>query len=206
MSVKVECYVNGPLENNSYLIVKDSIALIVDPSGDCSELLRSVATRELDMRAVVLTHGHFDHIMGLDQVAASFPSVPVYIHALDLQMLKDPNLNGSYMLGRAYSYEGPTLELAEGEIEIEGLKASVLHVPGHSPGGCALLFGDQCVSGDVLFHGSIGRSDLPGGDGPLLIKSIRQKLLSLPGQTKIFPGHGPDTTVGYENSHNMWFQ
>lgn len=203
VDIEITQFVTGPIETNSYLIASEAgECLVVDPSSGCHEILAAIREGGMKLAAVVLTHAHFDHIMGISELLAAYPAAEVWVHPLDRPLLSNADLNGSLMLGRRFAFEGPVREILEGENRIGGFTFEVRHVPGHTPGGCALIFGDVCLSGDVLFAGSIGRSDLPGGDGEQLIESIRSQLLTLPGPTHVLPGHGPQTTVRQEKHSN----
>ncbi len=203
MKVEYAVFPTGLLESNACVVYEESKrCLIIDPSQGCSELVRFVEKQSLTPVAVLLTHGHFDHITGIPEIEKKYPQLPVYIHRCDIPMLRDSNFNGSVMLGMDFKYEGPVNELQEGVAQIGGFEFQVIHLPGHTPGGCALLFDRLCFSGDVLFAGSIGRSDFPGGNGEELIKGIKAKLLTLGDETVICPGHGGRTTVGREKKAN----
>jgi hydroxyacylglutathione hydrolase len=201
-TVQIARFVTGPLDTNTYVVADDrGRALIVDPSSGCTEVVNHCVERRLRIGGIVLTHGHFDHLLGLDEVRKHF-TVDVWVHPDEKALIRQPGLNGSDMLGISFYYDGPLQELHEGDMEIGGLSLAVLHVPGHSPGGCALLFGNQLIAGDALFAGSVGRADLPGGDFELLIRSIRDKLMVLPPDTVVWPGHGNRTTIGREKRLN----
>lgn len=207
MSIRVETFVTGPIETNTMLVANAAgDALLVDPSLNCNAALQQIETRGLTLHAVLLTHGHFDHTIGLPEVLADFPDTAVYIHPADRHYLTDVNYNGSPMIGRQFTYDGPVRALPEGPMEIGTIALEVIHVPGHSPGGVALLFDNQCLCGDSVFAGSIGRTDFIGGDAELLIRSIRERLLTLPAHTVLYPGHGPATTVGKELKYNPFLK
>lgn len=205
MSITVERFINGPLETNSYLVADSSgDALIVDPSGDVAALLTAITEKKLIPRAVVLTHGHFDHFLGLSDCVARFPTLPVYIHPGEEGMLRDPEMNGSMLIGLQLRYQGEVADLVEGDYQFGTIRLTVLLVPGHSPAGVAILVDTVLLSGDILFANSIGRSDLPGGDGELLIAGIKQRLFTLPDETIVCPGHGGRTTIGREKRMNPY--
>lgn len=204
MDITVDKFIAGPLETNCYVVggMGNSV-LVFDPSGAPTEVLKYLSENKLNITAVVLTHGHFDHIMGLDSIVSfAGGNVNVRCHKDDIPFVADYRLNGSEMIGSRYAYAGLVQPISENDTEIGGYAARVLHVPGHSPGGCAFVFGCHCIVGDVLFAGSIGRSDLPGGDGELLIAGIKSKLFSLPEDTICYPGHGRSTTIAREKRYN----
>ena len=207
MNVTIERFAIGPLETNAYVVRnRHEQALVVDPSSGCGEILDYCRDRKVKVAAILLTHGHFDHIMGIPELREAYPEATVWVHSSERILLQRADYNGSGMIGQEFSYEGPVSELTEGAMTIGGFELEVRHVPGHSPGGCAFLFDNQCLVGDAVFAGSIGRADLPGGDGPLLIRSIREKLLSLPDDTVLYPGHGGRTTVSQEKRMNPFLR
>lgn len=206
MPIEIRRLVVGPLENNTYVVSDEKkAALVIDPSIGCDEVLSYIDKQKLTVAAILLTHSHFDHIMGIPDIHTAFPDAPVYVHPLDKMFLTKPQFNGSPMMGKPYAYAGPTQDLTEGPMTVAGFSFTVVLVHGHTPGGCALLFGNQCFCGDIIFAGSIGRSDFPGGDADALINGIREKIFSLPDETTLLSGHGGRTTVGREKKYNPFF-
>ncbi|MFO0833268.1 MAG: MBL fold metallo-hydrolase [Phycisphaerales bacterium] len=198
----------GPFMTNCYVVSTpgSSDCWIVDASFEPREMIEHVRARGLHPVAVVLTHAHVDHIAGLDDVTRAFPGVPVMIHSAERDWLTDPELNLSAGYGMPVSFRPPDAVLGEGDTLKLGRDAwRVLHTPGHSPGSIALVLEGAlhvALTGDALFAGSIGRTDLPGCSFEQLALSIRTKLYTLPEDTLICPGHGPTTTIGRERRSN----
>jgi hydroxyacylglutathione hydrolase len=203
-NIIIERFVTGPLETNTYVVNQEGAAacLVVDPSSGCDEILRHIKKKKLSVAAICLTHGHFDHILGIGEIQRVHPGVGVWVHPDEKELLANAEFNGSVMIGIDFRYSGKTNALAEGPVSIGGISFEVRHVPGHSPGGCVFVFDGQCICGDSLFAGSIGRTDFPLCDGDALIRGIQEKLLTLPDNTIVWPGHGNRTTIGREKRHN----
>jgi glyoxylase-like metal-dependent hydrolase (beta-lactamase superfamily II) len=209
--MKIEHLILGVYETNCYVLSDGDAArdcLVIDPGLNANALIDFLKDRNLNPVAVALTHGHIDHIAGLAALRADYQNVKVYIHELDAPMLSDPRANLSVMNGMAFSTEPQDISLKEQEVVEEvGVKLLVLHTPGHTPGGiCLYSQADDIVFvGDTLFAGSVGRTDFPGGSMYQLLDSVKEKLFTLPEETKVYPGHGPATTIGREKNHNPFF-
>ena len=205
MNVHVERFVTGPIETNTYLVADDSgDCIIIDPSSGLDEIIRFISEEQITPRAIVATHGHFDHIGGIPELIAVYPALPVYIHPGERELLRDPVQNMSVILGINFSYTGEIRDLEEGPFSIGALSGTVFLIPGHSPAGCALLIGNFLLCGDILFAGSIGRTDFPGGSQVRLIAGIREKLLPLDDAVVVCPGHMGRTTIGRERRMNPY--
>jgi glyoxylase-like metal-dependent hydrolase (beta-lactamase superfamily II) len=209
--MKIDYLILGGYQTNCYVLRKnDSVkdCLIIDPGLDAAELIEFLDEQNLNPVAVVLTHGHIDHIAGLAALRKRFPDIKIYIHNLDAEMLTDPNINLSSMSGMAFVTEPQDVSLKNRDIiDIAGMKLRVLHTPGHTPGGISLYSKEAGVVfvGDTLFADSIGRTDFPGGSMSQLLASVREKLFTLPSETEVYPGHGPATTIAAEKAHNPFF-
>ena len=199
----LERVIVGSFAVNCYILAGDteSQAVIIDPGDDLDKITGVLNRHHLKAGIVVNTHAHFDHI-GCDNAFG----VPVYIHAADAAMLGDSRKNYSAFFGAPSKVAAPVKKLSDKErIVLGAIELEVLHIPGHSPGGIALVLKKPesgiVFSGDSLFCQGIGRTDL-GGDEGLLVGSIRKKLLTLPDDTIVYPGHGPATTIGDEKNNN----
>jgi hydroxyacylglutathione hydrolase len=206
--MKIDRLILGEFQTNSYVVRKDESAvdcLVIDAGLDASDLVAFLRQHRLNPVAVVLTHGHIDHIAGLAALRRQFPRLKVYVHRLDASLLSEPRANLSLMAGVAFTTEPPDVLLEEGDVvEEAGIRLKVLHTPGHTPGGiCLYAESDGVVFvGDTLFADSVGRTDFPGGDMDQLVQSIRTKLFTLPDQTAAYPGHGMRTTLAREKRAN----
>jgi len=182
--------------------------LIIDPGLEAKKLLEFLDEQTLNPIAVVLTHGHIDHIAGVALLRDRYPEIKIYIHNLDAEMLIEPINNLSSMTGSSFVTEPEDVSLQEGDVvEQAGVKLLVLHTPGHTPGGISLYSKRDGIVfvGDTLFADSIGRTDFPGGSMSQLLNSVREKLFTLPEETKVYPGHGPATTIAREKEYNPFF-
>ena len=202
--MKIFVYENGPFLVNTYLVInkKNNKAFIIDPGSNIDSLYDKIEKENLILEAVVNTHGHIDHVSGVSEVKKRF-NVPFYMNDQDAPLLK--SLPEQAEMFGISDPDVPSIDInlsLSGEIKIADLNLNLLYTPGHSKGSISIQIKDVVFSGDALFNLSIGRTDLPGGDYNLLITSIREKLLTLPEETTVFPGHGPKTTIGKEKLSN----
>ena len=178
---------------------------IVDAGFEPEPMIDYVKQNQLEPQQVILTHAHVDHIGGLSTLRAHWPGLAILVHEAEKEFLAEPELNLSAALGHVVAAPDPTGTLEGGQrLSLDGLEFEVRHTPGHSPGGISLYQPDEkvVIVGDALFAGSVGRHDFPTSDGRSLLESIRTQLMSLPDDTKVMAGHGPDTTIGEERKHN----
>lgn len=179
--------------------------LIVDCGYEPDEMLTAVESRQLKPERVVLTHAHADHIAGLIELHRRLGPVPIVMHRAEADWLNDPMLNLSAALGLSVTAPQPSGFIAEGDtVGIGGVIFEIRETPGHSPGGISLIHAPSrtAIVGDSLFNGSIGRTDFPGSSFETLADSIRAKLYTLDPETRVYPGHGPTTTIGREMKTN----
>lgn len=199
----------NPFQENTYLLYDDSgEAALVDPgcyeAHEKKELKEFIQENKLQVKQLLNTHCHIDHVLGNAWAMREF-GIPLLIHQDDLPVLKSVESYASNYGFPAYEGSEPSGFLEEGEfISVGKEKLKVLFVPGHAPGHVVFYHSDskQLIAGDTLFRGSIGRTDLPGGNHELLLQKIKSELFNLPDQTVVFPGHGPETNIGFEKVHN----
>lgn len=196
----------GPLETNCYLLVcTETLATaVIDPSWNGRAIAATLDEHGYNLTHILLTHSHFDHVGGLAELKAE-KAAPIYIHPEAIEMLRRATMSAALWNIRFPAPPPPDELLAEGQVlEIGRVAVHVLFTPGHAPGHVSFYLPDHGVvfAGDVLFQQGIGRTDLPGGDMGLLLRSIREKLLPLPEETQVLPGHGPATTIGQEKRGN----
>ncbi|MGW7854378.1 MBL fold metallo-hydrolase [Staphylococcus xylosus] len=196
--MKISSLSLGLVETNVYFIENDTSVILVDPANDSDLIIKKLNQINKKLVAVLLTHGHFDHIGALDDIIEKY-DVPVFMHKSEFDFLTNVTKNGSekfkqYGLPNVISNAKPQ-PLEEGDANVEGFHFNVLHTPGHSPGSLTFIFNEFAVVGDTLFKQGIGRTDLYKGDHETLVNSILDKLFELDDDLPLFPGHGPYTTV-----------
>lgn len=203
--MQIERFIVGMVGTNCYVVSNEetSECFLVDPGAYSDKVIAYIREHELKPQAILLTHGHFDHIMGLDGVLREFP-IPVYAQEEEEILLKDASYNASVSYGPAYTFSGASY-IKDGQIlELAGMTIRAIHTPGHTIGGCCYYIESEHVlfSGDTLFHDSVGRTDFPTGSQSQLVRSIWEKLLGLPEETVVCPGHMSETTIGHEKKYN----
>ena len=207
MPLQIQTIVSMPFAENSYVVWRDGSrqAVVIDPGTEPEAILEFLAERGLTPEAILNTHGHADHIAGNADLKAAFPNAPLVIGVNDVPLLSDPDLNVSRSFGFDLISPPADRTVREGDrLEFAGVAFEVRDIPGHSPGHVVFIVPNEGIvfGGDVLFRGSIGRTDFPGGSFETLAAGIRSKLYTLPNETVIYPGHGPATKIGYEKRTN----
>ena len=204
MTVRVEHTADRQFGTNSYLVEDESThdAVVIDANLEPQTMVELVRDRQVNVKAILLTHTDVDHIAGLPVLLEAFGPIPVAVHDAEMEVVKE----GRPLRREFGPRTGPVrnvLSLAEGEtFQVGSLAFEVLHTPGHSPGGVTLKIGDKLFTGDALFAGSIGRSDFSNSDGKALLDGISRKLLTQPDELVVYSGHGPATTIGRERTTN----
>lgn len=206
--MKIETFVLGDVRTNCYLLINEETkeALVVDPADRADVIVRKLIDEGLTLKAILLTHGHGDHILAVGALKKQF-GVKVYAAKAEEALLSDTAQNLSKALFGIEVTVKPDVLLEDGqEFEAAGICLRMLHTPGHTPGGCCYYQAEEKIlfSGDTLFCGSIGRTDFPGGSLSQLVRSVKEKLLVLPEDVKVYPGHEEITTIGHEKRYNPY--
>lgn len=201
--LKLKSFPLGGLATNCYLLYDDLLksALIVDAPPGVKSVLDYAKSLSLKVEALLLTHGHFDHIEGLDEIDLDF-----YIHPDGKQFLIDPNINASSLIGSPFKVAREPILFSEGTFKIANFNIQVIYTPGHTPDSVSLKIDDLLFSGDLLFFESIGRTDIPLASHDEIIDSIKNKILTLDDNISVFPGHGLSTTIGHEKDYNIFLK
>ncbi len=217
--IKIGGMVIGQVQTNLYFIYREgtSDCIVFDAPDTGKEIVRRIEGAGLHVRALFLTHGHFDHIMGAQDLRLSAgalaesrgeDAVKIYAPKAEEEMLSDSSFNMTAMMGNPMTLK-PNVWVEDGdEIEVAGIKIKVIHTPGHTPGSVSYYIEEAgfLISGDTLFEESVGRTDFRGGSAKTLSESIRNKLFCLPDDTEVYPGHGASTTIGHEKKYNPFFE
>jgi glyoxylase-like metal-dependent hydrolase (beta-lactamase superfamily II) len=203
--MKIEDFVVGPLQVNCYIVYDEESreAMVVDPGDNADGILKILDRQRLKPKYIVCTHGHFDHIGAVAAVKAR-TGAEIVLHEADLHIYEGAHDLAALMGFSLEQQPAPDILVAEGDRLLLGnTVVTVLHTPGHSPGGICLFHGDMLLSGDTIFAGSIGRTDFPGGSLQAMKQSFR-RIIDLPAATQIFPGHGPGSTIARERETNFF--
>lgn len=202
----VERYRGGPIEVNNYIVYEEgaSEVIIIDPGFESDEVVKRVELLKPSKITIYLTHGHGDHIGGIEFLRSHFTDAKVAISVGDAEMITNPEENLSIFIDKEITLKPAEILLKEGDTIKTGSHIGVITLlPGHTRGGSALIFDEVIFSGDSLFYESIGRTDFPGGDGRTLIHGLKDKILTL-SDRPVFPGHGNETSVEHEKRNNMY--
>lgn len=201
--MKVDRIPAGVYQANCYIVYNEDNkeGFIIDPGGDAEDILCSIRRKGVKARFIILTHGHFDHIGAVNEIKNEL-SIPVYINENDNDLITGKISIFKGMSPAAQKIHADRFVKDGDVISVGGQNIIILDTPGHTRGGISIVINDTVFTGDTLFSGSVGRSDFPGGSHDVLIESIKTKLLALPEETIVYPGHGPSTTIGREKKYN----
>jgi glyoxylase-like metal-dependent hydrolase (beta-lactamase superfamily II) len=206
--MKVHSFTVNPFQQNTYLLTNGGRAVVVDPgffnATEMTMLSQALHEDQAKPEAILLTHAHLDHVFGIDRVRSKYGEIPVYLHPDD-RYFWDNYMASAAMFGfdvQPFGFD--PMPIQDGPADIAGMPLQALFTPGHAPGHLAFYNQEQgwVIAGDALFRESVGRTDLHKGDFDVLAASIREKLYTLPGETIVYPGHGPSTTIAHEMLHN----
>lgn len=204
-NLKIESMVLGAVQTNCYFLMNSETKelLIIDPADEFGRIESQIARMDAKPAAVLLTHGHFDHMMAADEVRRHW-GVKVYAHELEQEVLGDPARNLSGMWASGYTMRADETVKDGDVLSLAGFEIRVMHTPGHTQGSVCYYFPEEkvLISGDTLFAQSVGRTDFPTSDGRKMRESIRRLLETLPADTDVYPGHMGETTIGYEKRYN----
>ena len=208
MPLKYKTLTVGPFVMNAYILwcSKTLASVLIDPGDEAERILQTVADLKVKPERIVLTHAHIDHVWHAKEVQEKL-QLPLFMHRDDLPLLERLPYQA-----QMFGFPPPAPPRVDGfltegdEVSFGEVQMKILHAPGHSPGSIVLYGDDTAVDGDVLFQGSIGRTDLPSGSHEILLHSIHQKLMTLPDHTRVLPGHGDETTIGIERRSNPFLQ
>jgi len=201
----IKKFVVGPLETNCYIFADEDSkeAALIDPGGSPEAIKDYIKKNGLNLKYIINTHGHGDHI----GANSYFSDTDVLIHKSDADFLGDPGLNLSSTFGFSITAPKASRLLSDGDrIKVGKLELEAIHTPGHTPGGICLRYQDTLFSGDTLFFEGVGRTDLPEGSWDQIRDSIKNKLMGLPDNCHVYPGHGPETTIGHERKYNTFLK
>ena len=206
MSMQLRFLSTGMFESNCYVVGNNGEGIIIDPGSKASSIINLVEEMKLDIKYILLTHAHIDHMCSLDEVRSSL-GAKVMVHEADAPALTDEILNGSalFAIGRTFKETDILLE-DQYNFEVGGMKFNIIHTPGHSPGCICIKTGNALFTGDTLFRMSVGRTDLGKGSHRDLMDSIKNKLMVLDDNVIVYPGHGESSTIGFERENNPYIR
>ncbi len=205
--MKINHYVVGQVQTNCYVVINEEAneCFVIDPGASAKQLAERIKAQGYKPVAVVLTHGHFDHAGAAKELAEEF-GISVYACDKEKDTLENPDKNVSWMVGARESYTADVYVKDDEVLKLAGFEIKVLHTPGHTEGGCCYYLPKEGVlfSGDTLFAESVGRTDFPGGSMSQIVRSIKEKLMVLPDETTVYPGHNDPTTIETERMYNPY--
>jgi glyoxylase-like metal-dependent hydrolase (beta-lactamase superfamily II) len=206
----LETFPVGPLQCNCTLLGDEDAAeaIVIDPGDEVSRILRRISDLRLKLKQILVTHAHIDHVGGALKLKR-LTGAPILLNENDLPLLKMMEAQAAWLGVPTPEVTAPDASLADGmQVGLDRYPAEVLHTPGHTQGSVCLHFAPlkMVIAGDTLFAGSIGRTDLPGGNSRQIIQSIESRLMALPDETRVLPGHGPETTIGAERYDNPFLR
>jgi len=202
--MRIEHDMTGPLSVNTYLVIDEETkkAFLVDPGGWSKRLAKSIESGAASLEYIILTHSHGDHIGGEEDFLEAFPDTKLVCARAEKELIEDLDKSFASQFGIDEPLK-PDVYVEDGDtLAVGAMTVTMIHTPGHTPGGLCILAGDCLFSGDTLFAQSIGRTDFPGGSFAALKKAVHEKLFTLPDDTKVYPGHMGETTIGFEKRHN----
>ena len=203
--IKIGRMVLGMCQTNCYFLYQEDTktCIVVDPADQGHQIYNALTNHGFNIKAILLTHGHFDHIWGAAALK-ELADVKIYAYTEEKALLNSEKLNVSKGAGRPYTLDADVYLTDGEEVDVEGITCKCIATPGHTGGSCCYYFEKLgiLVSGDTLFQQSVGRTDLPTGNMRTLVDSVKTKLFVLPEETKVYPGHGDSTTIGYEKKYN----